>query len=272
MKLARFYSPRSPQEPDEMSVAQVQLERKERFLPQLKGWYDRAIQEYQDQLIKHEMADNRNRSIRRKRKLECGGCSMKQCTKCNFDAAYKKMRDYGAYIIEVESEIQGLKSRIESEQNSPPPMPPADFHHEAINDSNEENVLNEENDSNEDDSTNEEIKQEDDIKQEPEDSYLSIQFQFSIGIVNNIKSEPMDRSNEDESTDHSEDESSDESTDESVPNESTIPSEQSFRDYPTTPERSDYTTDSEDSNTDTEDDDENEDRRPKSILDLLKYL
>ena len=189
MKLARFYSPRSPvRQLDEPSVDELTLERKQNFLPQLKNWYNWSLQDFQEKLTKHDMATNRNRSIRRKRKLECSGCSNKQCTLCSLNSANKKMRDYGEYIGEIEAEIETLKRRIDLQRIASPLIPPCPV--PAFVDSDEEES-NDENDSNDAD-----VKEEADVKQEPEDSYSSFSIQFSIGIMNTVKSEPMDRSNE----------------------------------------------------------------------------
>ena len=258
MKLARFYSPTSPvRQLDEPSVDELTLERKQNFLPQLKNWYNWSLQDFQEKLTKHEMATNRNKSIRRKRKLECSGCSNKQCTLCSLNAANKKMRDYGEYIGEIEAEIETLKRRIDLQRIASPLIPPCPV--PAFVDSDEEESNNE-NDS-------DEVKQEADVKQEPEDSFVSFQFTPSMGMINTVKSEPMGHSNEDQNQsedESSEDESSEESTDQSMQEESQN-TEASYRDYPSTP---DYTTSEED--TDNESEDDNEDRRPmRSILNLL---
>ena len=101
------------------------------------------------------------------------------------------------------------------------------------------------------------------------DSFVSFQFTPSMGMINTVKSEPMDphqnQTTEDSDTSNA---TSNESSNGTIQEESTLRSEQSYRDYPSTPERSDYTTSEED--TDNESEEENEDRRPiRSILNLL---
>lgn len=252
MKISKYFSPLSPvPQNDEMSVDEITLERKQRFLPQLRVWYDRSVQEYQEKLTKNDMATNRNRSIRRKRKLECSGCGMKQCTQCSLNEANKEMLHHGAYIEEIESEIETLQRRIDSQHNAPQMIPPCP----------EPPCFDSDEDSESDD---DDVQEEPDVKQEADDSYAS--FQISIGITNTIKSEPMENDDEDVPTDGSEEESSDESMKEESQN--TIKTEESYRDYPSTPPQSDYTTDSDDS--EDEADTEDEEPRPiRSILDLL---
>ena len=260
MSMYRFYSPQSPLPEDRgLSGLEVHLERKNRLLQSAERNYNEAVSAYAIQQQHSDMADNRRSSIRRKRKISCNGCTKKWCNECCLAGANKRLREAGDLVEEIKSDIEAIKSRMVPQQIARQVIPPCPV--PAFVDSDDEN------------DSNDEVKQEADVKQEPEDSYSSIPIQFSIGIMNTVKSEPMERSNEhqNQTTEDSDtsNATSNESSNGTIQEESTLRSEQSFRDYPTTPEQSnDYSTSEDDSDNDTED--ENEDRRPiRSILNLL---
>ena len=250
MSIYQYYSPRSPLPEDlGMSGLEITLERKNILLNAAENNYDGAVNAFAIQQQTSDMADNRRSSIRRKRKITCTGCTKKWCNKCCLASANKKLKEAGDLVQEIKSDIEAIKRRMAPQQTRQviPPCPVPAFV-----------------DSDDEDSNTEEIQQENDIKQEPDDSFVSIPFQFTIGIINTIKSEPMEN-DEDVPTDDS-DKSSDESMQEESQN--TLQTEESYRDYPSTPPQSDYTTDSEDSEDDADTEDE-EPRPIRSILDLL---
>ena len=251
MSIFKNFSPKSPVAEDRgMTGFEVTLERKNICLNAAENNYIGALTVFENQLQSSDMGTNRRNSTRQKRKLNCSGCTKKWCNHCCLASANKKLKEAGDLVEEIKLDIQQIKRRMGPQQHATPipPCPEPPFM-----------------DSDDDEDSNiEEIQQENDIKQEADDSFVSIPFQFTIGIINTIKSEPM-MEDYNESTDDS-DESSDESLQEESQN--TLQTENSYRDYPTTPERSDYTTDSEDSEDDADTEDE-EPRPIRSILDLL---
>ena len=251
MSIFKNFSPRSPVAEDRgMTGFDVTLERKNILLDAAENNYIGALTLFENQLQSSEMGSNRRNSIRKKRKLNCSGCTKKWCNHCCLASANKKLKEAGDLLQEIKLDIQQIKRRMGPQRHATPipPCPEPPFM-----------------DSDDDeDSNTEEIQQENDIKQEPDDSFVSIPFQFTIGIINTIKSEPMEN-DEDVPTDDS-DESSDESMQEESQN--TLQTEESYRDYPSTPPQSDYTTDSEDS----EDDADTEDEEPRPIRSILNLL
>ena len=254
MSTYQYYSPRSPLPEDRgMSGLELNLEQKIRMLESAERSYDGAVTAYAIQQQNADMGDNRRSSIRRKRKITCTGCTKKWCNECCLASANKRLREAGDLVEEIKSDIQSIKNRMVPQQIARQVIPPCPI--PGFVDSDEEN-----------DSNDADVKEEPVVKQEQDDSYSSIPIQFSIGIINTVKSEPMDRSNEIENQ-TTEDESSEEESSMQEESQNTERTEASYRDYPSTPERSDYTTSEEDTD---ESEDENEDRRPiRSILNLL---
>ena len=260
MSIYQYYSPRSPLPEDRgMSGLELNLEQKIRILESAERSYDGAVTAFAIQQQTSDMADNRRSSIRRKRKITCTGCTKKWCNECCLASANKRLREAGDLVEEIKSDIEAIKRRMVPQQTRQviPPCPVPAF------------VDSDEEDSNNENNSTDEVKQETDVKQEPEDSFVSFQFTPSMGMINTVKSEPMDphqnQTTEDSDTSNA---TSNESSNGTIQEESTLRSEQSYRDYPSTPERSDYTTSEED--TDNESEEENEDRRPiRSILNLL---
>ena len=265
MSIFQNFSPASPSptENEGLSSLELELENRRTRISILNQRYEKALVEMEVADRNLQLAENKKRSFRNKRKREeCKGCKRKWCNTCVFNNAAKRVRVIGLDIEFNESEIIVITREIEEERDqrraqsnafqSVPPCPEPPF----SDDDDEDDSINDNSDE------VEPVKEEPDVKVEPEDDYVP-----NIGMVNAVKSEPMDRSNEDQNQ-TTEDESSEEESSMQEESQNTERTEASYRDYPSTPERSDYTTSEED--TDNESEDDNEDRRPKSILDLLK--
>lgn len=233
------YSPASPtqSENEGLSSLELELENRKTRIPILNERYEEALvaMEVADRNL--QLEENKKRSFRNKRKRqECTGCKRKWCNTCVFNNAAKRVRVIGLDIEFNESEIKVISQEVELERqqrreraqsnafHSVPPCPEPPF-----SDDEDESITG----------NSGEVKEEPDVKVEPEDDYVP-----TIGMVNAVKSEPMDSDAGIESDDDSEDDSDDsENNDE---NNDSIETDEEVQDqYPDTPDNTDYSTDTE---------------------------
>ena len=249
------YSPASPSpmENEGLSSLELELENRRMRIPILNERYEKALVAMESADRKLQLAENKKRSFRNKRKREdCNGCKRKWCNTCEFNNAAKKVRVIGLDIEFNESEIKVISQEVELERQqrreraqsnafqSVPPCPEPPF-----SDDEDDSITDNSDDV-------EPVKEEADIKVEPEDSFVSIPFRFTIGMVNTVKTEPMDPNDDINGTisDNTSDEDTDYTTDDDFVdvndcNNDSIETDEEIQDqYPDTPaEDTDYSTD-----------------------------
>ena len=263
------YSPASPtpSQNEGLSNLELELENRKTRIPILNERYEKALvaMEVADRNL--QLEENKKRSFRNKRKREeCTGCTRKWCNTCVFKNAAKRVRVIGLDIAFNESEIKVISQEVELERQqrqeraqsndfqSVPPCPEPPF--------------SDDEDDNSDDA--EPVKEEPDVKVEPEDDYVPI-----IGLVNAVKSEPMDSDAGIQSDDNSEDDSDDDSENIDENNDSIETDEEVQDQYPDTPDNTDYSTDSDaesDNDPDTDDDSDAEADSIRKFRNILNKL
>ena len=245
MSIFQNFSPASPSptENEGLSSLELELENRRTRISILNQRYEKALVEMEVADRNLQLAENKKRSFRNKRKREeCKGCKRKWCNTCVFNNAAKRVRVIGLDIEFNESEIIVITREIEEERDqrraqsnafqSVPPCPEPPF---SDNDD-EDNSINDNSDE------VEPVKEEPDVKVEPEDDYVP-----NIGMVNAVKSEPMDSDAGIESDDDSEDDNDNDSDDDAENNDDindSIETDEEVQDqYPDTPDNTDYSTD-----------------------------
>ena len=238
MNAYQDYSPASPtpSQNEGLSNLELELENKKARIPILNQRYQTALVELEVADRNLQLAENKKRSFRTKRQREeCNGCKRKWCNTCVFNNAAKRVRVIGLDIEFNESEIKVITQEVEVERQqrraqsvafqSVPPCPEPPFS----------------DDDDEDDSNDADVKEEPDVKVEPEDDYVP-----NIGMVNAVKSEPMDSDAGIESDDDSEDDNDNDSDDDAENNDDindSIETDEEVQDqYPDTPDNTDYST------------------------------
>ena len=244
MNAYQDYSPASPtpSQNEGLSNLELELENKKARIPILNQRYQTALVELEVADRNLQLAENKKRSFRTKRQREeCNGCKRKWCNTCVFNNAAKRVRVIGLDIEFNESEIKVITQEVEVERQqrraqsvafqSVPPCPEPQF----SDDDDEDDSITDNSDE------VEPVKEEPDVKVEPEDDYVP-----NIGMVNAVKSEPMDSDAGIESDDDSEDDNDNDSDDDAENNDDindSIETDEEVQDqYPDTPDNTDYST------------------------------
>lgn len=252
-------------------------EQKTIYLNELKIRYEKSISEYEFAFLQQQMSHNTRTSLRnQKRKNSCksrmNGCRSKYCNNCVVVRAQKQMRAIGMNLESTEVELRVIESEIENARYTQRPVRRQLF--PSATEENPSSTINHIPGNNNNDGVIEqnEVMDEPEIKIEIDDG----PFIPTIGIINSVKSEPMEiTQNRNSATDESSNSESETSSEDSNENDAdqtdTDQSEaSSYSDYPSTPQH-DYSSSSDDHSTESEDNDEFQDRAPqmRSILQQL---
>ena len=251
------FSPESPEDNNGISVRVLELERKQGYLEDCKNIYHNSIENYQAALVQNEMAKARRTNTRgSKRELECDGCTSRWCTICELEKASKLMIVAGDNVEWTKVELEVIQEEINTRRVTNAARLQAfqrvrrqmeEVAAEAAAEVAAEAGAST-NNNNEDVKEEPEVKDEADVKTEPDDGNYP-----TIGMTNNVKSEPMD------SADHS-------TTDESSSDDGTGSEDESSSDNS---DASDNSDDDDQSNTDYSTSDEDMDETPSNGLNLL---
>lgn len=261
-------SPASPTDNRGISGRVLEKERKQAYLQDCKKRYQKPIENFEAALrqctMSPSMTEARRTNTRSsKRKMECDGCQSKWCHICNLEQASKLMIVAGDNVEWTEVELEVIQEEIDTRRVTNPARieafqrvrsQKAKVAAEAAASTNNDDIKEEP-----------EVKDEADVKTEPDAGNYA-----TIGMTNNVKSEPMDSADH-STTDESSSDDGNGSEDESSLDDSNKFNDSSYTDWPFRQAASDDDDDDDETNTDYSSSDEDMDETPATanVLNVL---